>query len=98
MDRDGSCISCCLQPNGRVRGLFILLHLCMIDYLLVFNNHHLTILSDFVTQNRTKFLSCNIPFEEPVVLQLGGSHEDIIKRACQLALPFGFCEFNLNVG
>eukprot|EP01084_Bolivina_argentea_P206164 352044_1 len=42
-------------------------------------------------------LGYNLPFEQPVVLQLGGSHEDTIKCACQLALPFGFCEFNLNL-
>ncbi len=46
----------------------------------------------------TKLLSCSIPSEQPLVLQLGGSHEDTIKRACQLALPYGFSEFNLNVG
>ncbi len=66
--------------------------LCLSQRILISSN------TDHVTKGTANTLGYNIPFEQPVVLQLGGSDEDTIKRACQLALPFGFYEFNLNVG
>lgn len=36
--------------------------------------------------------------EHPLALQLGGSDPDMLSRAVQMALPFGFEEINLNIG
>ena len=38
------------------------------------------------------------PSEHPVALQLGGSEPEELARAVAIAAPFGFDEFNLNVG
>ncbi|MGF1445751.1 MAG: tRNA dihydrouridine(20/20a) synthase DusA [Pikeienuella sp.] len=36
--------------------------------------------------------------EHPLALQLGGSEPEMLARAVEMALPFGFEEINLNVG
>jgi tRNA-dihydrouridine synthase A len=38
------------------------------------------------------------PAERPLALQIGGSEPDELAQAVAAALPFGFDEFNLNVG
>jgi tRNA-dihydrouridine synthase A len=38
------------------------------------------------------------PAEHPLALQLGGSEPEMLARAVEMALPFGFAEINLNVG
>ncbi len=38
------------------------------------------------------------PAEHPVALQLGGSDPEELAAAIRVALPFGYTEFNLNVG
>ncbi|MEM0922127.1 MAG: tRNA dihydrouridine(20/20a) synthase DusA [Pseudomonadota bacterium] len=36
--------------------------------------------------------------ENPLALQLGGSEPEMLARAVEMALPFGFSDINLNVG
>ncbi|MEM8842042.1 MAG: tRNA dihydrouridine(20/20a) synthase DusA [Pseudomonadota bacterium] len=38
------------------------------------------------------------PVEHPLALQLGGSEPGLLAEAVRRAVPFGFCEINLNVG
>jgi len=38
------------------------------------------------------------PAEHPLALQLGGSEPDMLARAVEMVLPFGFEEINLNLG
>jgi len=44
------------------------------------------------------WLLAHDPAEHPLALQLGGSEPEMLARAVEMALPFGFEEINLNVG
>lgn len=44
------------------------------------------------------WLLAHDPAEHPLALQLGGSEPEMLARAVEMALPFGFAEINLNVG
>ncbi len=44
------------------------------------------------------WLLAHSPEEHPLALQLGGSEPEMLARAVEMALPFGFEEVNLNVG
>ncbi|GMG84753.1 tRNA dihydrouridine(20/20a) synthase DusA [Paralimibaculum aggregatum] len=44
------------------------------------------------------WLLAHDPREHPLALQLGGSEPEMLARAVEMALPFGFAEINLNVG
>ena len=46
---------------------------------------------------RDRFLAFS-PHEDPVALQLGGSDPDDLARACEIAVPYGYREINLNCG
>eukprot|EP01031_Cornospumella_fuschlensis_P033536 gene33536-40571_t len=45
-----------------------------------------------------RFLRATLPFEEPVVLQLGGSDPEYMRKAARLAFDYGYREFNINSG
>ena len=45
-----------------------------------------------------RFLRADLPVEEPVVLQLGGSNPEHMKEASKLAHKYGYNEINLNIG
>lgn len=47
--------------------------------------------------DRDRLLSFD-PIERPLSLQLGGDDPDALARAVELATPYGYDEFNLNVG
>jgi len=44
------------------------------------------------------WLLAHDPGERPLALQLGGSEPEMLARAVEMALPFGFAEINLNIG
>eukprot|EP01031_Cornospumella_fuschlensis_P037012 gene37012-44911_t len=50
------------------------------------------------TATPDRFLRASLPFEEPVVLQLGGSDPKYMRKAARLAFDYGYREFNINSG
>lgn len=50
------------------------------------------------TDNPLKFLEADMVFEDPLVLQLGGSDSTQIEKAAKLAADAKYSEININVG
>lgn len=45
-----------------------------------------------------RFLRASIPFEEPLVLQLGGADPTMMAKAAVMGAKYGYKEFNINCG
>lgn len=74
-------------------------------YLMRLLSKHAVLYTEMVTSyalvhNPTpeRFLRATLPFEEPVVLQLGGSDPEYMRKAARLAFDYGYREFNINAG
>ncbi|RYH00655.1 tRNA dihydrouridine(20/20a) synthase DusA [archaeon] len=74
-------------------------------YLMRLLSRHAVLYTEMVTSyslvhspTPDRFLCATMPFEEPVVLQLGGSDPEYVRKAARLAFDYGYREFNINAG